>query len=91
MEEWLKSLNIYLSGDVKNGEFVADIMDSDEYDKIIYKLDKADGLELDEDSSTLTIHNATNIYESDKYIVVLNGDFDNDLYKLTVKEQKWKI
>ena len=88
MEDWLKSINIYLSGETKNGEYVADIIDSDEYDKVIYKLNKADGVELDEDSSTLTLHNATNIYESDKYIIVVTGDFDNDLYKLTVKEQK---
>ena len=38
MDKFLHSLDIYIDGDMKGDEYVADIMDSDEYDRILSKL-----------------------------------------------------
>ena len=88
MDKFLHSLDIYIDGDMKGDEYVADIMDSDEYDRILSKLSNNNNVELDEDSSTLTLHNASNVYDSDEYQIIVTADFDSDLYKLTVKELK---
>ena len=87
MEEFLKELGI--DGELnagKNGVYVLDIMDSDEYGKIYSKLDKSKLLDEVTDNSQITYSTANIQYESDDYIITLLADFDNDSYKMTIKE-----
>lgn len=88
MEQFLKSLHIYLPGEHSGNTYVIDIADSIQYDKILNILDNSDQLEEDDESANITLHSATNIYINDNYEIVLNADFDNDNYKLTIKERK---
>ena len=44
-------------------------------------------LEYEEDSSLLTVNNSSMIYNyKDKYQIVLIADFNNDAYKVTIRE-----
>ncbi len=87
LEKFLSKIGITQRGHyTKNGSYVIDLEDSDEYGKIYSRLDKCEELVEDEDSSTLTVHNSNIVFESDEYHCVLIADFDQDLYKLVCKE-----
>ncbi len=87
MDKFLNSIGIYLSGTQKNGKYVIDLADSNEYDKILNKLERADSLEEDEDSSVVGYDSASSVFENDDYYITILADFKNDTYKLTVKEK----
>lgn len=88
MEEFLNSIGIYDVGEYdKKNVYVIDIDNSNDYDKILGKLDKSDKLDVDEESCLMTIHNASTIFTSDDYILTIIANFDDDTYKLTVKER----
>lgn len=87
MEEFLKKLDI----DAKpyrgtGGVFIVDIADSDEYGKIYSKLDKSKEVEEVGDSSQITYETASIQFESEQYMITLLADFDEDVYKMTIKE-----
>jgi len=86
MEELLKSVGITAKGEyTKNGVYVVDIKDYDEYGKYFSLLEKSD-LEEVQDTSQITIHTTNVTYTSDKYQVILQADLDEDLYKLVVTQ-----
>lgn len=86
MREFLESIGIYYEGIDKNGKYIIDLADSNEYDKVLNILEKSDKVEEDEDVSSIGYDSATNIFESDNYTMNLLADFKNDTYKLIVKE-----
>lgn len=86
MEEFLQSLNIFHKGSYSNKNYIIELLDSVDYDKVLNKLDKSDKVEEDTDSVNINMHSATNIYYSDDYEIIVGADFDNDTYKLTIKE-----
>lgn len=87
MKELLKKLGITMPGYFsKNGDYIIDLEDSDEYNKTFSKLDKSNLVEENEDSSLATLQMSNVFYESDKYSFNLVADFDNDIYKLVVHE-----
>lgn len=86
MEELLKNLGITATGEyTKNGAYVVDIRDYDEYSKYFSLLEKSD-LEEVQDTAQITIHTTNVTYSSDKYQIVLQADLDEDMYKLVVTE-----
>ena len=86
MEELLKTLGI-TDTPVKNGKvYNIDIANSDEYGKIYSKLDRMDDLEEVTDSSQMTYESASIQFENDELLVTLLADFEEDLYKMTIKE-----
>lgn len=86
MEELLKQLNIKAKGEyTKNGAYIIDLKDYDEYSKYFSILDKSD-LEEVQDTAQITIHTTNVTYVSDKYQIVLQADLDEDLYKMVVTE-----
>jgi hypothetical protein len=88
MKELLSKLGLSETGDYgKDNVYTVDLKDSDEYGKVYSKLDKSEEFYEIEDSSLLTIHNSSIVYENDKYEVILISDFDQDTYKLTIKEK----
>lgn len=86
MEELLKSIGITAKGEyTKEGVYVVDIKDYNEYGKYFSLLEKSE-LEEVQDTCQMTIHTTNVTYASEKYQVVLQADLDEDLYKLVVTE-----
>ena len=86
MEELLKSIGIEAAGEyTKNGSYVVDIRDYDEYGKYYSLLEKSD-LEEVQDTSQITLHTTNVTYTNDQYQIVLQADLDEDLYKIVVTE-----
>lgn len=86
MEEFLKSIGITTPGEyTKNGAYVVDIIDYDEYSKYFSILEKSD-LEEVQDTAQITIHTTNVTFASDDYQLVLQADLDEDMYKLVVTQ-----
>ena len=86
MEELLKQIGIKEPGEyTKNGSYVVDIKDYDEYSKYYSLLEKSD-LEEVQDTAQITIHTTNVTFASEEYQIVLQADLDEDMYKLVVTE-----
>ena len=86
MEEFLKSIGITERGEyTKQGAYVVDIPDYDEYSKYFSILENSP-LEEVQDTAQITIHTTNVTFASDKYQIVLQADLDEDMYKLVVTE-----
>lgn len=86
MEELLKEIGITAKGEyTKNGAYVVDIKDYDEYGKYYSLLEKSD-LEEVQDTAQITVHTTNVTYTSEDYQIVLQADLDEDLYKLVVTQ-----
>ena len=87
MDEFLKQLGIDKEASKdSSGTYVIDINDSDEYGRIFSKLDKSKLVDELPESSQVAYETASVQYESDDYIITLLADFDEDVYKMTIKE-----
>ena len=86
MQEFLKSIGITEPGEyTKNGAYVVDIKDYDEYSKYYSLLDNSDLQEV-QDTAQITIHTTNVTFTSEEYQIVLQADLDEDMYKLVVTE-----
>ena len=86
MEELLKNIGITEKGEyTKDGAYIVDIKDYNEYGKYFSLLEKSE-LEEVQDTCQMTIHTTNITYASEKYQIVLQADLDEDLYKLVVTE-----
>ena len=86
MEELLKSIGITVKGEyTKNGAYIVDIKDYDQYGVYYSLLEKSD-LEEVQDTAQITLHTTNLTYANDQYQVVLQADLDEDLYKIVVTE-----
>jgi hypothetical protein len=86
MEELLKSIGITAKGEyTKDGAYVVDIKDYNEYGKYFSLLEKSD-LEEVQDTCQVTIHTTNVTYTTEDYQVVLQADLDEDMYKLVVTQ-----
>lgn len=86
MEELLKKIGITAKGEyTRNGAYVVDIKDYNEYGKYFSLLEKSD-LEEVQDTSQITLHTTNVTYANDEYQIVLQADLDEDLYKVVVTE-----
>ena len=86
MEELLKSIGIEAKGEyTKNGSYIVDIKDYDQYGVYYSLLEKSD-LEEVQDTAQITLHTTNITYANDQYQVVLQADLDEDLYKVVVSE-----
>ena len=86
MEELLKEIGITAKGEyTKNGAYVVDIKDYDEYGKYYSLLEKSE-LEEIQDTAQITVHTTNVTYTSEDYQIVLQADLDEDLYKLVVTQ-----
>lgn len=87
MKEFLKELGIQ-GNPVESGKtLVLDIEGSDNYGRVYSKLDRSDLVEEDSESSNVTLDSSTINFESEKYLITLIADFNDDKYKLTIKER----
>ena len=86
MEELLKRIGITEQGEyTKNGAYVVDIKDYDEYSKYYSLLEKSEMEEV-QDTAQITIHTTNVTFASEDYQIVLQADLDEDMYKLVVTE-----
>lgn len=88
LEELLDKLDISPSGNIsEDGAYVIDIINSNEYGKINSKLDKSGILEFIDDTSFVTVENASlNYMYEDQFQLTLIADFDEDAYRLVITE-----
>ena len=89
MKEMLKTLSLdYLEGQHgKQNTYVIDLGSDREFGKVYTILDNAYGVDQEEESVLLTVHNSQIIYNyMDEYQLVLKADFDNELYSLIISE-----
>ena len=85
MRELLKKIGIDISGYYSdNDNYIIDLEDSDEFNKLFSKLDNSDLLEENEDSSVVNTEVSNIMYYSNDFILNLIADYDSDSYKLVV-------
>lgn len=86
MEELLKQLSIEDTGEIKGGIYTIDINSYDEFSAIYNKLEQSEVITKDSDGSYFNMDEAHIVYLADNYELNLNGDLDDDVYVLTIKE-----
>ena len=87
MEELLKKIGIDAKGEyTKNGVYVVDIKDYNEYGKYFSLLEKSELVDEVQDTSQITLHTTNVTYASEDYQLCLQADLDEDLYKLVVTQ-----
>jgi len=74
-----------------NGSFTIDIDNSNEYSSYYSKLNKADFLEQDDEASQVSIETSSIQFLSDDFTITLLADFDNDSYKMIIREMENKL
>lgn len=85
MEELLNKIGIKKKGHYsKNGTYVVDITDSQEFGKVYSMLEKFDDIEEIAESSMLTENEASIRYMGDDYQIDLLADFNQNIYRLVV-------
>ena len=90
MDKLLRELGLALEGEYsKDGSYVVDIYDSNEFGKVYSALESNNDAEELYDNSLLTIHNANISYLFGDYQLTLNADFDQELYKLVITEYEY--
>lgn len=89
MKEFLRKLGITQSGHYSsNNNYVIDLDDSKDYDKICSILDKSDLVEENPDSSVINTSVSNILYVGEQFSLNVIADFDNDTYKVVVTELK---
>lgn len=87
MEEFLSSIGIHNEGTLSNdGSYVIDFDNVDDYNSAFTKLDKFEGLDESEESSIVNASISNVIYMNEDYLITLTANFDDDQYKLVIKE-----
>jgi hypothetical protein len=79
-------IGIATQGTMSDGKYIVHLEDSDVYSKAYTLLSNSKILHLDSDEVTITEHNSTMKYLSDDFDVVLDADFDNDDYNITIEK-----
>ena len=91
MKEMLRDLGLdYLEGQYgRDNTYIIDLGSDREFGKVYTILDNAYGIDQEEESVLLTVHNSQIIYTYlDDYQLVLKADFDNNLYSLICSKIK---
>ena len=87
MRNFLKELGIEAVGYFSdNNNYIVDIENSDDFNKVFSKLDNCDLLEEDEDFSVVNVNASNIMYFSDKYTINLIADYDENKYKLVISD-----
>ena len=88
MEQILKELNITTKKPyISDGVYVIDLDNSDEYGNIYSKLDRISGVRELPDMSKISSREEVLSYEYKNWLIMMFADFENDTYKVTLKEE----
>ena len=82
----LEKLNIPNQGNLTGKTYVMNLDDSDDYGKYYSLIDKNGAVEYQEENSSLNLMGATLIYTLDNFLITLYADYDEDEYKLVIKD-----
>ena len=82
----LEKLNIPNQGNLTGKTYVMNLDDSDDYGKYYSLIDKNSAVEYQEENSSLNLMGATLIYILDNFLITLYADYDEDEYKLVIKD-----
>lgn len=85
-KEFIKNLGFNQEGKETNLGYEIEFKNSNEYSKAYSILDKAENIDLDIENINISEHSSTMLYLSDEYDIVLQANFDDDKYKIIVKE-----
>lgn len=89
MKEFLRKLGITQAGYYSSkNNYVIDLDDAKDYDKICSTLDKSDLVEENPDSSVINTSVSNILYVGEQFSLNVIADFDNDTYKVVVTELK---
>lgn len=72
--------------DVTEDSTIISTTDSNLYSKWYTILDRSDLVDLLSDDMLIDMNQTRLVYEGDEYSITLESDFENNVYKLTVKE-----
>lgn len=87
MRDFLSEIGIDNEGEfTSSGNYIVDIEDSDEFNRIFSKLDKSDLVDENEESSVVNVDVTNILYFSAKYSLNLIADFKQDVYKLVITD-----
>lgn len=87
MKELLNKIGITKAGHFSNsGEYIIEFENDTEYNKAFSKLDRTELVEENPDGGAVTLNTSIVVYSNDDFTLQLVSDFDNDNYKLIVKE-----
>lgn len=85
MEEILNELNIPDEGKyTSNGAYEITIPNSNTYSRYYSLLENNDDVEQMEDNALLTLNEGRLLYKYRGYLLDLQGDFKNNIYKLVI-------
>lgn len=82
----LEKLNIPNQGNLTGKTYVMNLDDSDDYGKYYSLINKNSAVEYQEENSSLNLMGATLIYTLDNFLITLYADYDEDEYKLVIKD-----
>lgn len=85
-EELLDTLDIVGKRTLDNTNLVVETNDSNLYSNWYTILDKSDLVELSPTETKLDINDVSLTFFNDTYSLVLQGDLENNVYKLVVEE-----
>lgn len=85
-KEFLAHLGITKEGRTDGSIYIVDLADSNDYARAYSALDKAAEVDLDNEASANSEHSSMLTFLSDDYDIILEANFDDNVYRLTVKE-----
>lgn len=83
-EEFAKSIGINEEGKTSSdGVYTVTLKDSNAYSKVYTILDKAEGVDLNSEESTLSESTTMLVYLADDFDIKLKADLDNNVYEVS--------
>ena len=89
LETFVQTLELPEKGEFRNGAYIIDLDNSDEYAHCYDVLFRSGLVDLDEEATEIfTDAPSKVVYRSEDYDVILYADFNSDVYKIKIKEVK---
>lgn len=82
-EEFAKSLGIDGEGTSQGNTYTISLSNSNEYSKVYTILDKAKGIDLDDEESVLSESSTLLVYLADDFDIKLKADLDKNIYTVS--------
>lgn len=87
MKEFLRELGITQQGEyTEDNNYVIDLENSNEFNRVYGKLDSSDRIEENEDASVVNLDVTNIIYFCDEFAINLIADFTQNEYKIVVTQ-----
>lgn len=84
MNEFIDSLNLPIIGDMRGKQYYISVNNSNDFSSLFNAISLNDSLTLEE-NSTATVNESSFRFTNGEYDVILNADYDNDMYDMTIE------